>query len=360
MHLSIPDFHIGIAQLRFESLHSPRMKVLFDHPDPFMLAHGGFQIQIEQSKSALESVGVDVEWLRWWDDAQKGDLIHYFGRPNAAYLDFAQDKGIRMVIAPLLTGMGSRSRPALLGQKIMTAILRRVLPGAFASAMGWEAFRRADACLALTAWQKHLMSRMFGAPPERVHVVPNGVEEIFFNAPAMARGRWLICTATLTARKRVLELAEAAVRAQTPVWIIGNAYAKTDPYARRFFALAQQHPDILRYEGPLSGREKLAQAYRQARGFVLLSSMESLSLSALEAAACGCPLLLSDLPWARSTFGAAARYCPLTSSVGKTAAILRAFYDAAPDLPPPPKPATWMEIGQQIKTIYEQVLSTSR
>jgi hypothetical protein len=69
---------------------------------------------------------------------------------------------------------------------------------------------------------------------------------------------------------------------------------------------------------------------------------------------------LSDLPWARSTFGAAAWYCPLTGATGKAAARLRAFYDAAPNLPPPPKPATWMEIGRQIKTIYEQVLSLSR
>lgn len=334
-----------------------RMKILFDHPEPFLLAHGGFQIQIEQSKWALESVGMDVEWLRWWDDAQKGDLIHYFGRPRAEYLDFAQDKGIRVVIAPLLTGMGSRSRPTLLGQKITTAILRRVLPGAFASAMGWEAFRRADACLALTAWEKHLMSRMFGAPPERIHVVPNGVEEIFFNAPAVARGPWLICTATLTPRKRVLELAGAAVRARTPLWIIGRAYTDTDPYARRFFALAQQHPDILRYEGSLSGREKLAQAYRQARGFVLLSIKESLSLSALEAAACECPLLLTDLPWARSTFGEHAMYCPITSPE-RTAEYLRTFYDQAPSLKPPPKPLTWLAVALKLKEIYQRLLNT--
>ena len=33
------------------------MKVLFDHPNPFMLAHGGFQIQIEQTKKAPERIG---------------------------------------------------------------------------------------------------------------------------------------------------------------------------------------------------------------------------------------------------------------------------------------------------------------
>ena len=57
---------------------------------------------------------------------------------------------------------------------------------------------------------------------------------------------------------------------------LGNVLTETDAYGNTF-------------------------SYREARGFVLLSAMESLSLSALEAAACECPLFLSDLPWARSS-----------------------------------------------------------
>jgi hypothetical protein len=34
------------------------MKILFDHPNPFLLAHGGFQIQIEQTQKALEGIGI--------------------------------------------------------------------------------------------------------------------------------------------------------------------------------------------------------------------------------------------------------------------------------------------------------------
>jgi len=87
--------------------------------------------------------------------------------------------------------------------------------------------------------------------------------------------------------------------------------------------------------------------------------MESLSLSALEAAACECPLLLSDLPWAHSSFAEHASYCPVTSSA-QTAGYLKRFYDQAPSLKPPPKPPTWLEIGRQLKTLYERLASTSR
>ena len=55
------------------------MKILFDHSAPFLLAHGGQQIQIEETKRALEQIGIEVEWLRWWDSAQTGNIIHYFG-----------------------------------------------------------------------------------------------------------------------------------------------------------------------------------------------------------------------------------------------------------------------------------------
>ena len=98
------------------------------------------------------------------------------------------------------------------------------------------------------------MSYMFGAPAARVHVVLNGVEQVFRQSAVSPRGQWLVCTATITARKRVLELAEAALAAGTPLWIIGKPYVDSDPYARRFLALARQNPKIVRYEGPVSDR----------------------------------------------------------------------------------------------------------
>ncbi len=222
-----------------------------------------------------------------------------------------------------------------------------------------NSYRRADACVALTEWEAHLMKTLYGAPPGRIHVVPNGVEDVFLNSQPGRRGPWLVCTATITERKRVFELAEAAVRAQTPLWIIGKPYSEQDAYAQRFSALAKAQPRTLRYDGAIQDRAKLAQVYREARGFVLLSAMESLSLSALEAAACECPLLLSRLPWATTVFQNNACYCPITSSAARTAAFLRQFYDAAPGLKPPPRPLTWLEVGQQLKRLYETLLGTA-
>ena len=336
------------------------MKILVNFPLPFALAHGGAQIQTEQTMAALQSAGVDAEPLRWWDADQRGDLIHNVGRMPADHIRLAHQKCIKIVIAELLTGQGSRTPGQLRLQKAISRTVERLAPHSFTAAFNWDSYRLADAVIAMTTWEKHLMNYMFGAPLEKIFIVPNGVEEVFLTAPPAVRGPWLVCTATIAARKRVLELAQAAVHAQTPVWVIGRAYAESDPYAREFYALAKQHPKLICTDSPpMADRAGLVKIYRAARGFVLLSAMETRSLAAEEAAACECPLLLTDLPWARSTFEDRATYCPVTKSVETTAAALRKFYEAAPGLPLPPKPPTWNEIGRQLKTIYERVLNAN-
>lgn len=327
---------------------------------PFLLAHGGFQLQIEQTKLALEANGVEVEWLRWWDGAQTGQIIHYFGRATVAYIEMARLKGMKVVMADLLTGMGSRSQAALLAQKSLMRISERLMPPGFLFRLSWPAYRMADALVALTPWEARLLTQMFDARPEQISVVPNGVEDVFSTGPGGLRGEYLVCTAAITERKRIVELAQAAVHARVPLRVIGKPYGEQDPYFARFIALAKAHAPLLRYEGGISDRAALAGAYRAARGFVLLSNMESLSLSALEAAACGCPLLLSDLPWARTVFGAQARYCPVTRQVEATGAALRRFYDEAPQIAAPPRPLSWLQVGAQLKGLYERVLSSSR
>ena len=218
------------------------MKILVNCDLPFALAHGGAAIQIRQTMAALSQLGVTVEPLRWWDENQTGDLIHYFGRMPAGQIRFAHQKKIKVVMAELLTAQGSRSPAQLWRQKLISRTIAQLAPRNFTAAFKWDAYGLADACVANTVWEAHLMNYLFGAPKECVHVVPNGVEEVFFNSPAVAREKWLVCTATITERKRVLELARAAVAAQTPLWIVGRAYAESDPYAQKFFTLARQQP----------------------------------------------------------------------------------------------------------------------
>lgn len=334
------------------------MNVIFDHGLPFFLAHGGTQTQIEQTMAAVRREGFTCDYAHWWDASQPVDLIHYVGRPSDDYVETARRKNIKLVVAELHTRLASRSPFARAVQWGIKKVGESLLPPGMFGRLGWNAYRKADAFVALNKWEASLMTFHFDANPARVHVIPNGVEQVFLNEappPAAMRNRWLVCTATITERKRVVELAETAVAAATPLWTIGKPYALDDPYFLRFQKLVSKNPELLRYEGAVDEPERMAKILREARGFVLLSAMESHSLSSEEAAACGCPLLLSDLPWAHSVYGNEARYCPLSPKTGTSARFLKQFYDACPDLPPPRRPEGWKTVGKKLATLYRQL-----
>ena len=332
------------------------MKILFDNPIPFLLGHGGYQNQIELAKDALERAGVDVEWLRWWDGEQTGNVIQYYGIPSPSYVQSAHAKGIKVVSLALFSSLARRPKwhyPLLAG---VARGLRFMLPEAQASLVCHDGLLLADACIANTHVEVEAIGKVYGVPVERTHFVPNGVEEVFFRSPARPRSEWLCCTATITGRKRICELAQAAIAAKTPIRIVGKPYSESDPYYLRFRALAQSHPEWIRHVPHITDRAELAALYRSARGFVLLSAIETRSLSAEEAAACECPLLLSDMPWARDVFPANPFFLSPHAPVEETARVLRTFYDAAPTLPPNPLPTTWDDVAGSLIAIYRAVL----
>src|SRR5688572_28607316 len=110
---------------------------------------------------------MNVEWVRWWDDAQRGDLIHFFGRPSHSYVEFAHAKGLKVIIAELLTGLGSRGAFA---RRLQSGVIRVLRRSFFFDRMGWRAYQLADAAVALTPWEAQLMREVFGAPGDRIHV----------------------------------------------------------------------------------------------------------------------------------------------------------------------------------------------
>jgi glycosyltransferase involved in cell wall biosynthesis len=327
------------------------MRVLLYHFVPFALAHGGQQIQIVRTRDALRSAGVDAEFLDWHREDQAADILHVFGRPPHYLLELARIKGMRTVISDLFGAQGARPRWRLQIERFVRRLLELV---GRPEALPWTAYRQAAACVALTSWEAGLLRTQFRVPAARIHLVPNGVDEVFFQSSVVEREPWLLCVATIAPVKRVLELAQAALLAQVPIRFIGKPYSNDDPYVRQFKTLVEQNPGLLQYLGTVDSRSTLAGIYRRARGMVLLSQWESLSLAALEAAACDCPLLLSDLPWARASFGRQATYCPLGSPALQSR-FLREFHSRADTLPRPPRPATWEEIGHALLRVYQRV-----
>ena len=202
--------------------------------------------------------------MRWRDASQSADIIHFFGLAGTHYAKFAHQKGIKLVSSVLLGGLGAR--PALKRelQKMAIRTIQRVLPPGASSRMGWDGWKVADAYVALTEWEKHLMNDVFQVPLAKISVVPNGVEAFFLDAAPSTRGKWLVTTGSILPVKRIVETAEAAILAKVPYRVIGKPFSEGDPYHRRFTELTRANPGIILYEGPVTDRQQLAQIYRDS------------------------------------------------------------------------------------------------
>jgi glycosyltransferase involved in cell wall biosynthesis len=199
---------------------------------------------------------------------------------------------------------------------------------------------------------------MYGARHARIEIVPNGVEQFFLEDRGNpVREDHLVTTVTITPRKRVVEMVRAAALARVKLHVIGKPYHPEDPYYFLFLQALKQAQPWVEYVGPIEDRGVIAREYRKAAGFVLLSAMESQSLSALEAAACGCPLLLTDLPWARSSFSDGASYIPLASTE-ITAGYLRRFMDGVSTAPKVPQVSSWDDVGARLAQVYREAMTS--
>ncbi|NBS15009.1 MAG: hypothetical protein EBT57_09465, partial [Verrucomicrobia bacterium] len=174
------------------------MKIAFDCHVPFCFAHGGVQIQVEQTMAALKKHGVEVSPLPWWDDSISPDLIHFFGKPTLSYARLVKQKRIKLVVADLLTSQGSRA----VWQRLPFSIIcffDRLVGGKLRQKLGWSVYDLADCCICLTSWEASLVRNMYGARHARIQIVPNGVEKVFLEDRGNpAREDHLVTTVTIT------------------------------------------------------------------------------------------------------------------------------------------------------------------
>lgn len=333
------------------------MKIIISHGLPFALAHGGTQTLIESLMQQAAALGIDMEPERWWDEHQKGDILHYIGRPLDMHVELAQRKGYRVVMTEFLDRTASRSPAALFAQRAVKTVAAKLMP-AWTGRLGWGVYRTMDALVYVTDLEAGVAASLFGAPREKLHVIPHGLPEddlASLRAPDLEED-YLVCLATIHPRKNPLLLAQAANRARVPVRFVGRPYGEDDPYFKAF--LAALDPALTRYEGFVS-RERKHELLRRARGFVLLSEMESGCFAAYEAAAAGLPLLLSNLPWANRVYHGHAdvRFTDLTGP-DRIARDLAAFYATAHRRAQMTFPvASWKDITLRYLDLYKELLA---
>ncbi|MDW8482507.1 MAG: hypothetical protein RML14_11730 [Meiothermus sp.] len=86
------------------------LKVIFFAPRPFSLTFGGSEIQLLETKAALEALGISVEFANYFsmDQISKGSVVHLFGSDYifAQLSRLLKGKGVPYVVSPIFYPIG--------------------------------------------------------------------------------------------------------------------------------------------------------------------------------------------------------------------------------------------------------------
>lgn len=338
------------------------MKVLIDlFGPPFFLAHGGAQIQVNETFNGLRECGIDVEYAKWWDGKQSADIIHSFGVPPSVYQTFARTKNIRVVNTTLFTATCNRGPAHLAIQGAMISAMLKLpgIPplGGIRAQLTWGAFRTCDMNIVGLKAEANVLKKVYGVLPSHIALAPLGLARPFLEAGHGQREKpYLITTGTITERKQSLELARMAHLAKVPVCFVGKPYDQKSAYWKSFQSLVDGK-NVIHIPHTESIHEMI-RLLQGSKGYILFSDYENWCLSAHEAIACGLPILVPDQQWSRELFGTQAQYFS-GWNIKHNAKILSSFYAncesiAAPNI----NLYSWKEVAENLVQTYSKILNT--
>jgi alpha-1,3-rhamnosyl/mannosyltransferase len=306
-----PDRLSGVERYAIELVSAlarlaPGELVLFARPDvPPALR----ELEVERHETQLLGrLPLDQAWLPWAAARARVDLLHTLASPvpllwrGACAMTVhdatpwlhpdAADAGTRWYVKPLYP----------------------------------QALARADAIFTVSEAAREDLVAVAGAPRERIHVTPNGVDPRFFEARPREgpRAPYLLAVGTFEPRKNLPALLEAlrALRregrdlallvAGRQAWTHSLPVGDLAPHVR----LLGTVPD-----------DELAALYAGAACFVMPSLHEGFGLPLAEAMAAGVPAVASDIPALREVGGETVRYADPNDPESFAAAIRTALDD---------------------------------
>jgi glycosyltransferase involved in cell wall biosynthesis len=186
--------------------------------------------------------------------------------------------------------------------------------------------RRAARVIAVSESTSRDLRELYGVPPERLRVIPNGVD--LDTRPPGPREPFILSVGVLEERKRIAELAAGHARYMVA--------APPDPPPCRLVIVGGSGGDEARVRaaaGPGSEirgfvrREVVLDLYRRAALLVYPSAYEGFGLPVVEAMAAGCPVMCARNSALVEVGGSAAIFLDDVTPGGIAAALTAALAD---------------------------------
>jgi len=335
------------------------MRVLFLVRRDLVTRPGGDTTQILMTAEQLKVRGVSVTLADHLPPSEGAfDVVHLFHLDrlweNLAHCVAIRSRGQPAVLSPIywpahefdragrtgfqgllarLAGSDSYQTLRLLQRHSLHAIGRRDLSSL---AGPWWSFRRAARYVLETV---HVLLPNSQAELEQIEhhfglrraavIVPNAVDPKCFSPQAAgqnAKRDGVLCVGRIEPRKNQLALIKALRNATVRLTLVGEPGRFVASYARR--CRREAGPNV-RFAGQQPA-SSLPAFYRAAKVHACVSWYETPGLASLEAAACGCAIVVTPGGCTREYFGTDAFYCQPDDPQSIRSAVLRALESEAP------------------------------
>lgn len=342
------------------------MNVCFIIPQNVATVNGGVRTQALFTIEELKKQGINATLLNPWEPIQPKniDIIHVFraGPDTLGVTEAFRGLGKKLVISPIF--FSTRS-PFTIGASLLVEKLTKPFASGIRSDFSIKASmcELADAILPNTEAESELLVKGLKIDPNKITVVPNGVEqrfaepsnEEFLNVYGI-KNFVLFAGQAGAPRKGLIYLLEAGKNLDAPLVIIGDLYE--DEYGDRCKHIIQEHAHMyhiptLHHSSPI-----LRSAYAACRVFVLPSLFETPGIAAMEAALGDSNIVITEVGGTKEYFGEHAEYVKPKDVKSLEAAIRTALKK---DKPTELKKRildnyTWEIVATKTREVYERIL----
>jgi glycosyltransferase involved in cell wall biosynthesis len=351
----VPAAAAELPRARWTLFHAPSRP----HPPRFevetLAAFAGTGVGVRVRRAPLSRRRLDQLWFR----ARLPLPVQVFGG------------GADVVYSPDFTAPPAGGAPRVMTVHDLAFLVRpELVPEAlrrYLAAVVPRQIATAARVVAVSGTTRRDLAERLGVPPDRIAVVPNGVEGRFFSAEPMGAvdrrrhglpAAYLLCVGTIEPRKNHATLFRALSRwadgVDLPLVVVGRRGWDAGPI------LAEAEP--LRRDGRLVFLGYVADAllpalYAGAAATVYPSWYEGFGLPVLESLAAGVPTVTSDAPALREVGGGATIVAPaddaeaLGAAIGEALSVERQGEAAAAARRAVAREATWEASGRALADV---------
>lgn len=276
------------------------MKILFHaYNTCCQTQSGGVQVRIRKIKSLLEERGIQVDFFNpYTTDIRDYDVVHVFmlTLESEPFISCAKTLGKKVVLSSIVNL--DKYNSAKRNHKILPVLCRLGLRPT--DSVLYQAIHKCDRIIAETPAESRHLQKCFEIPNNKITLIPNGCDEVAKASDAIFdlianRKKYVVQVGRIDPNKNLMNVIKAVRGADYNLVVIGGEYAgNKSNYIEKCKKEAEGLDNVFFLGWLPAASAELASAYSNAQALILPSYQETFGLVAIEAAAYGTHVCLSN------------------------------------------------------------------